>query len=131
MYGTFLAPGDPLSACWATRYNSQLCLGTKEVELRLQRLSGPYSMHSHHEDSDAYGASGRQGEPDDWRVCVDFQRFGAGSENFSWFKVSLGWSDVEALIQTFSAMEHPEAARLQRARKLAAAFDEFSKVPLG
>jgi hypothetical protein len=100
-----------------------------EVELRLRRISD--LMHSHHEDSDVYSHRRGDAEPDNCRACVDFRRFGAGSENFSWFEVSLGWSDVEALIDAFSLMEHPEAAQLQRARKLAAALDKFSKAPRG
>jgi hypothetical protein len=42
-------------------------------------------------------------------------------------RVSLTWTDVEALIHTFVEKGHPEAPRLNRARKLAASIDEFSK----
>jgi len=58
---------------------------------------------------------------------VDFRSFGAGSERFSDFIVSLDWEDVEAIIQTFTDMGNIEAIRTKRARRLAAAMEEFAK----
>jgi hypothetical protein len=40
-------------------------------------------------------------------------------------RVSLDWADVEALVETLAEKGHPSALRLERARKLAAAVDEF------
>jgi len=53
-----------------------------------------------------------------------FRKTSVGSE------ISMGWSDVEALIRTFSEMDHPEGPRrLERARRLAAAVEEFATKP--
>ncbi len=94
--------------------------------MQLDRISANF-MHAHHAESDKYRVGQSDGEPSGWNVRVDFPQFGAGTDNFSQFMVSLGWSDVEAIIRSFSEIGHPEAARLQRARTLAAALDEFAK----
>jgi hypothetical protein len=93
--------------------------------MRLKRLGANY----HHADSDSYGSHSayKGGEDDGERVYNHFRRFGGGTENFNDFNVSLQWSDVEAIVRTFSEMGHPEAVRLERARKLAAAVEEFAK----
>jgi hypothetical protein len=67
------------------------------------------------------------GKDDGERVYNHFLRFGSGTENFSDFNVSLGWSDVEGIIKHFFEMGHSEAVRFDRARKLAAAVEEFAK----
>ena len=43
-------------------------------------------------------------------------------------RVSLNWADVEGIVAAFIGKGHPEALRLGRARKLAAAVDEFAKI---
>ena len=55
---------------------------------------------------------------------VDFKKV---SGETHWFKVSLDWPDVEALIAVFSEMGHPSARRLHRASKLAASVEELVK----
>ncbi|WP_294537797.1 hypothetical protein [uncultured Rhodoblastus sp.] len=100
-------------------------------EVVLSMLSKSDAMHGHYQDCDAYTPRGRDAEPDNWRACADFPRFGAGTENFSWFEVSLSWSDLEGLIHAFSLMDHPGVKHLQRARKLAGALDEFSQNSAG
>ena len=91
--------------------------------MRLNRL-GP---NAHHADSNDYKPySVYQGGKDEGeRVYNHFLGFGSGTERFPDFNVSLEWSDVEAIIRTFSKMGHLEAARLERARGLAAAVDQF------
>jgi hypothetical protein len=92
--------------------------------MRLQRLTSSY-MHAHHADSDAYTVSGDSDE--EQTASTLFSHFGAGSERFSDFWVSLEWSDIEALIRAFSEKGHLEAARLERARMLAMAVEEIAK----
>jgi hypothetical protein len=87
--------------------------------MRLQRLTSSY-MHAHHADSDAYTVSGDSDE--EQTASTHF-----GSERFSDFRVSLEWSDVEALIRAFSEKGHVEAARMERARMLAMAVEEIAK----
>jgi hypothetical protein len=41
-------------------------------------------------------------------------------------RVSLTWADVEVFIEAFAKKGHPSALRLERARKLAAAVDDFA-----
>jgi hypothetical protein len=74
-------------------------------------------MHAHYADSDAYAVYGNGDE--ETTASIHFSQFGAGSERFSDFRVSLEWSDVEALIRAFSEKGYLEAARLERARMLA------------
>jgi hypothetical protein len=71
--------------------------------MRLQRLTSSY-MHAHHADSDAYTVYGDGDE--ELTASTHFTHFGAGSERFSDFRVSLEWSDVEALIRAFSEKGH-------------------------
>jgi hypothetical protein len=93
--------------------------------MRLNRL-GP---NSHHADSNSYSDDSPYigGKDEGERVYNHFKRFGTGTENFNDFNVSLEWSDVEAITRTFFEMGLPEAVRLDRARKLAAAVEEFAK----
>jgi hypothetical protein len=42
-------------------------------------------------------------------------------------RVSLDWTDVEAVVDAFAKKGHSGALRVQRAEKLAAAVDEFAK----
>jgi hypothetical protein len=66
-----------------------------------------------------------QGEPSDWDVYVDFDKFGAGTEKFSWMQALLRWADVGALISTFAQKGHPEAQRWERAIRLAQAVEDL------
>jgi hypothetical protein len=61
------------------------------------------------------------------RVYVHFERFGLGTENTNLFRVSLDWSDLEAILRKFSEMGHTEAVRLECARKLASAIEDVAK----
>jgi hypothetical protein len=96
--------------------------------MRLERIvSSP--KFDHQDESGEYGAhSGYRGATNDnEHIHTHFMRFGTGSENANDFRVSLDWPDVEAIIRTFSQMGHPEAVRLERARKLAVAVEGFIK----
>jgi hypothetical protein len=97
--------------------------------MRLKRI-GHAAAQDHYADSDEYSSRSayRGGEDGGQRVYNHFLRFGGGSENFNDFRVSLEWSDVEAIIQIFSASGHAEAMRLERARKLGAAVEELVKI---
>jgi hypothetical protein len=92
--------------------------------MRLQRLTSSH-WHAHHADSDRYTVCGDGDE--EKTASILFLKFGAGSERFSDFTVSLEWSDVEAIIRAFSDKGHLEAGRLERARMLAAAVEEIAK----
>jgi hypothetical protein len=81
-----------------------------------QAKSANYSAHS------AFRGARNGGE----HVHIHFPRFGTGSENANDFRVSLDWSDVEEIVRVFCEMNHPEATRLVRARKLAAAIEDFA-----
>jgi hypothetical protein len=59
-------------------------------------------------------------------VYLDFEKFGRGSENFSWFRIIAGWDDVEQLIEAFAKLGHPKAVRLRRAHQLAAAVESLT-----
>jgi hypothetical protein len=87
--------------------------------MRLDRLTSNY-MHAHGADSDEYAVS------DDKNLAyIYFQKFGAGSERFSDFKVTFVWADIEAIVQKFADHGHPEAKRLVCAKKLAIAVEEL------
>ncbi|MFG1420664.1 MULTISPECIES: hypothetical protein [Roseixanthobacter] len=58
-------------------------------------------------------------------VYNHFMDFGEGEKAGS-FRVELKWEDVEIIIRMFSEKNHPQAMLVQRARRLAAAVDEFS-----
>ena len=95
--------------------------------MRLERISSNF-MHSHKAEANKYSADSIFSTlENDECVYVDFFRFGAGSENFSDFVVSMEWADVEAAIRAFAGMGNAEAIRLQRAKRLAIAVDEFVK----
>ncbi|HUC48702.1 MAG TPA: hypothetical protein VMA30_04895 [Xanthobacteraceae bacterium] len=61
-------------------------------------------------------------------VNVDFSHFGRGEEKTSDFTVSLDWTDVEEIIETFAKMGKSEAVRLARAIRLADAVSELVKI---
>jgi hypothetical protein len=81
-----------------------------------QSKSMNYSAHSVYRDA----------RNDGEHIHIHFPRFGIASENANDFRVSLDWSDVEAIIHVFCEMKHPEAARLMRAKMLAAAIEDFA-----
>jgi hypothetical protein len=58
---------------------------------------------------------------------LDFDKFGEGTDNFSWFQIIASWPDVEALIEEFAKLGHPVAVRLQRAEQLATAVESLTK----
>jgi hypothetical protein len=62
---------------------------------------------------------------DENRVCVDFKEFGRGPDNFSYFRASLNWADVEKIIAAFSASNHPNAVRIAKAVRLADAVEDL------
>jgi len=82
-----------------------------------QVKSANYSAQS------AYRGARNGGE----HIHIHFPRFGTASENTHDFRVSLDWADVEAILRAFCEMNHPEAVRLVRAKKLAAAIEDFAK----
>jgi hypothetical protein len=82
-----------------------------------QAKSANYSSHSTYRDS----------RNDGEHVHLHFPRFGIGSENAHDFRVSFDWSDVDAIIRVFCEIKYPEAARLIRAKTLAAAIEDFAK----
>ena len=96
--------------------------------MRLDRASSN-AVHGHSAESTKYNPHPfyKIFTKDDDRVYVEFTQFGAGSEKFSDFVVSLNWSDVEGIIQTFADMGGVDAVRLQRAAKLGMAVEEFVK----
>jgi hypothetical protein len=93
--------------------------------MRLERLTPPNSTHAYQADSDRYSVC-EYGDKEPTADVLSL-KFGASSERFSDFEVSLKWSDVEALIRVFSDKGHLEAVRLERARKLATAVEEIAK----
>jgi hypothetical protein len=62
----------------------------------------------------------------DETACLDFY-FG-GSERMAHFLAAIDWSDVEALIRVFASANHPEAARLVQARKVASAIADLMRI---
>jgi len=82
-----------------------------------QAKSTSYSSHSTYRDA----------RNDGQHVHVHFPRFGTGAEQANDFRISLDWSDVEAMIRVFCEMNHPEAIRLMRAKTLTAAIEDFAK----
>ena len=82
-----------------------------------QAKSTSYSSHS----------SYRDGRNDGEHIHIHFPRFGTDSEKTNDFRISLDWSDVEAIIGVFCEMNYPEATRLIRAKTLAAAIEDFAK----
>jgi hypothetical protein len=92
--------------------------------MRLKRI-GDADGRDEWADSINYdsGSTYRGGLDEGKRVYNHFEKFGSGLQNTSLFRVSLEWSDVEAIIRTFAEMGHAEAVRLERARKLAAAVE--------
>jgi hypothetical protein len=87
--------------------------------MRLKRIS---TSHPHEEESAEYKAFGTSA------TYVDFEKFGSGTDNFSWLRTSFEWADVESLIEAFAQMGHQEAKKLQLARNLGAAVEEFAKI---
>jgi hypothetical protein len=76
--------------------------------------------------------SGTDWSKDSWNTeeqmaCINFERFGTGTEKTSYFRASLAWDDVEAIIGVFAKMSHPAALRLERARRLADAVEAVAK----
>jgi hypothetical protein len=96
--------------------------------MRLKRI-GEAAGRDEWTDSAEYSAgSPYRGELDaGQRVYNHFRDFGSGLQNKNLFRVSLEWSDVEAIIATFVEMGHPEAARLERAKRLGAAVEQIAQ----
>lgn len=94
----------------------------------LDRISSN-SLYDHRAESTDYNSHGtyKGAENDGEHVHNLFDRFGTGTDNFNTFRVSLDWKDVEDIIHVFLEMGHPAAARLERARKLAKALDDFAE----
>jgi hypothetical protein len=63
----------------------------------------------------------------DGKACLDFRDFTA-REQGSHFRVTCDWSDVEALIRVFANANHPDAARLMQAQKIASAIADLMKI---
>ncbi len=91
--------------------------------MQLKRLSD--AMHKWEDDFVEYGIRPNKDDPSEGTAHIDFRKVGSGTDNFSWFQVSLKWADVEALMEAFSKMGHPDARRLARARKLASAVEDL------
>ena len=64
-----------------------------------QAKSINYNSHSTYRDA----------RNDGEHIHVHFPRFGTSSESANDFRVSLDWSDVEAIIRIFCEMNYPEA----------------------
>jgi hypothetical protein len=95
--------------------------------MRLERISTNF-MHAHEAESSKFSPHTIFDlDVNNNRIYADFPHFGAGSEKFSDFVVSLSWDDVEAVIQTFAEMGNTAAVQLNQARKLASAVKEFVK----
>jgi len=60
-------------------------------------------------------------------ACLDFRDFTARDQG-SHFRATFDWSDVEALIRVFADANHPEAARLVQAQKVASAIADLMKI---
>ena len=63
----------------------------------------------------------------DDRASLDFRAFTA-REKGSHFRATFDWSDVEALIRVFADGNHPAAARLMQAQKIASAISDLMKI---
>jgi hypothetical protein len=63
----------------------------------------------------------------DGKLCLDFQNFTA-RDNGSHFQATFDWSDVTKLIRVFADANHPDAARLVQAQKIAFAVADFMKI---
>ena len=94
----------------------------------LERI-GSNPRFDHQAKSTNYGSHStyRDARNDGEHIHIHFPHFGPSSESAHDFRVSLDWSDVDAIIRVFCEMKHPEAARLIRARTLAAAIEDFAK----
>jgi hypothetical protein len=89
-----------------------------EDRMNLHRISGdPISDHD---------ASSQDFWSNDGDVCLDFRDFTA-REQGSHFRATFDWSDVEALLRVFASANHPEAARLVQAQKVASAISDLIK----
>jgi hypothetical protein len=96
--------------------------------MRLERIGSSFRFDHQAESSDYSAHSAYRGATNDNKhIHNHFLRFGTGPENANEFRVSLDWPDVEAIIRAFSQIGYPEAVRLERARKLATAVEEFAK----
>jgi hypothetical protein len=63
----------------------------------------------------------------DGNAYLDFRNFTA-REQGSHIRATFDWSDVEALIRAFADANHPDAARLVQARKIASAIADLMKI---
>jgi hypothetical protein len=84
--------------------------------MKLHRLSrDPISDHD---------ASSQDYWPLDGQACLDFKNFTARDQG-SDFRITVDWTDVEALIRLFADASHPDAARLVRSQRIASAIADF------
>jgi hypothetical protein len=83
---------------------------------RLERVGKPHGFAALHR-----GATGD--EDDSIHYAFEFEDYPGEPPHA---RVSLTWADVEVFIEAFAAKAHPGALRLERARKLAAAVDDFA-----
>ena len=96
--------------------------------MRLKRIGDTDGRDEWADSSEYDSGSPYRGSLDDGkRVYNHFKKFGSGSQNTSLFRVSLEWSDVEAIIRAFAEMGLAEAVRLERAQNLAGAVEAVAK----
>ena len=69
----------------------------------------------------------RDARNDGEHIHTHFPRFGTDSEKTNDFRVSLDWSDVEAIIRAFCEMNYPEATRLIRCKNVDSSHRRFCK----
>jgi hypothetical protein len=96
--------------------------------MRLKRIGDAAGRDEWSDSADYSSSSPYRGDLDDGqRVYNHFSNFGSGLQNTNLFRVSLEWSDVEAIIAAFVEMGHPKAARLERAKRLSTAVEQIAQ----
>jgi hypothetical protein len=100
----------------------------RERSMRLKRIGDAAGRDEWSDSADYSSSSPYRGDLDDGqRVYNHFSNFGSGLQNTNLFRVSLEWSDVEAIIAAFVEMGHPKAARLERAKRLSTAVEQIAQ----
>ncbi len=79
-----------------------------------------------------YTSAKHEQELTDWQsdgsnAFINFEKFGNGPDNFSYFKVLLTWKDVEAIIDGMADKNHSQALRVRHALQLAQAIENISE----
>lgn len=90
----------------------------EETHMELVRFGRSYTAQS----QDAFYRIDNM-EPAHKSLQVTFHSFGQGYERSSAFGIFVRWQDVEAAIQAFSEMGHPDAIRMRNALDLASAVE--------